>query len=162
MLLKSIASDTEILDIDEDFVGLTQTPLRLERRQYRRTDMDHGQYGVERWEGPKAGGRPFGQLLNLSAGGILIRAQSGDYRVGAQIRIRLRLPAYAGIYPFVSADGSGHGSEEWSGWMTVVRVRKNDDESFEIAGRLVDMRDIDRGMLGLYLSAQPLASHSDD
>ncbi len=43
--------------------------------------------------------------------------------------------------------------------MEVARVRSviGRDE-VEVAGRLVDMADTDRGMLGLYLSTQPLAA----
>ena len=37
-------------------------------------------------------------------------------------------------------------------------VREIGDGELEIAGRLVDMEEIDRGMLGLYLSTQPMAA----
>jgi hypothetical protein len=37
-------------------------------------------------------------------------------------------------------------------------VQKVDTRSYDIAGRLVDMDEMDRGMLGLYLSTQPLAA----
>ncbi len=42
--------------------------------------------------------------------------------------------------------------------MTINRVQKMEDGEYDVAGRLVDMEDIDRGMLGLYLSTQPLAA----
>ena len=44
--------------------------------------------------------------------------------------------------------------------MSVARVRQIEDEQneVEVAGRLVDMDEMDRGMLGLYLSTQPLAA----
>ena len=47
---------------------------------------------------------------------------------------------------------------EWVGWMDVARVNKVDDKHVDVAGRLVDMDEMDRGMLGLYLSTQPLAA----
>lgn len=131
---------------------------KIDRRRHRRHDYEMSHVIVERWDGPTKGGRPFGELVDLSAGGIRIRAKSTELRVGAQIRVRLRLPIYAGISPFVAADGTGRGSNEWTGWMTIVRLTKIDSDQFEIAGRLVDMREIDRGMLTLYLSAQPLAA----
>jgi hypothetical protein len=37
-------------------------------------------------------------------------------------------------------------------------VKKVDGKNFDVAGRLVDMEEMDRGMLGLYLSTQPLAA----
>lgn len=131
---------------------------RIDRRRHRRHDYEFAHVSVERWDGPTKGGRAFGEMMDLSAGGIRVRTSSADLRVGAQIRIRLRLPAYAGISPFVAADGSGKGSNEWCGWMTITRVQKVNSDLYDIAGRLVDMREIDRGMLTLYLSAQPLAA----
>ena len=41
--------------------------------------------------------------------------------------------------------------------MAVARVTRIDN-GMDIAGRLVDMDEMDRGMLGLYLSTQPLAA----
>jgi hypothetical protein len=37
-------------------------------------------------------------------------------------------------------------------------VAKIGKDEYDVAGRLADMDDIDRGMLGLYLSTQPLAA----
>jgi hypothetical protein len=42
--------------------------------------------------------------------------------------------------------------------MAVNRVKPLDASHTEVAGRLVDMDEMDRGMLGLYLSTQPLAA----
>ena len=47
---------------------------------------------------------------------------------------------------------------EWIGWIAVSRVQKVADDQFDVAGRLIDMEEMDRGMLGLYLSTQPLAA----
>jgi hypothetical protein len=42
--------------------------------------------------------------------------------------------------------------------MAVCRVIDAGGGEFEIAGRLLDMEEMDRGMLCLYLSTQPLAA----
>lgn len=131
--------------------------LPIERRRHRRTELEMCHYAVERYDALNRGSY-LGEIINISASGVKVRTRDGDIRLGAQLRIRLRLPAYAGIFPFVSSDGTSRGCDEWTGWMTITRVRANNDGSFEVAGRLVDMREIDRGMLQLYLSAQPLAA----
>jgi hypothetical protein len=131
---------------------------KIDRRKHRRTDLEMSRLCVERWDGPHTDGRSLGDILDLSASGIRIRTHLADLRVGAQLRIRLRLPVYAGISPFVTDDGTGSPTNQWCGWMTIVRVQKSDNNTYDIGGKLVDMRDIDRAMLGLYLSAQPLAA----
>ena len=66
---------------------------------------------------------------------------------------------YAGICPFIdSSDKQLQPKREWVGWMAVARVSKIDEKNVDVAGRLVDMDEMDRGMLGLYLSTQPLAA----
>jgi hypothetical protein len=42
--------------------------------------------------------------------------------------------------------------------MAVSHVQRVGPAMYELGGRLVDMEEIDRGMLGLYLSTQPLAA----
>jgi hypothetical protein len=42
--------------------------------------------------------------------------------------------------------------------MEVARVINLPEGRCEIGGRLLDMQDLDRGMLKLYLSVQPLAA----
>ena len=87
-----------------------------------------------------------------------IRTQS-PVRADQQIRLRLKLPAYAGISPFIdTTTGTPRARTEWTGWMSVSRVAKVDEKAYDVAGRLVDMDEMDRGMLGLYLSTQPLAA----
>ena len=129
-----------------------------DRRRHRRHDLEDSAIMVERYQGPTKGGRPFGEAMDLSASGIRIRVRCPDVKPGSQLRIRLCLPAYAGISPFVANDGTGKASNEWTGWMTVIRMSKVNSDLWDVAGRLVDMREIDRGMLGLYLSAHPLAA----
>ena len=130
-----------------------------ERRQHRRHDMERQGIAVDRWDGKRRLGQPFGQIVDISAGGVRIRTQQGGIRADQQIRLRLELPPYAGIHPFVDNQGqSMRGRREWVGWMAVSRVKQVDEQHVEVAGRLVDMDEMDRGMLGLYLSTQPLAA----
>jgi hypothetical protein len=130
-----------------------------ERRQHRRHEMDHHGITVERWDGSRRIGKPFGQIIDLSAGGVRIRTDQTSVRTDNQIRVRLELPDYAGISPFIDRSGASmRPKREWVGWMAVSRVQKVDEKHLDVAGRLVDMEEIDRGMLGLYLSTQPLAA----
>jgi PilZ domain len=131
---------------------------RIDRRKHRRHDLELSHVMVERYDGPTKPGRVFGEAMDLSAGGIRVRVRLPEVKIGSQVRIRLTLPVYAGITPFVAPDGSGRGANEWTGWMTVTRMQKVDSDLWDVAGRLVDMREIDRGMLTLYLSAHPLAA----
>ena len=131
-----------------------------ERREFRRHDMEMQGIAVDRWDGNRREGKTFGQLVDLSAGGVRIRTQQTDVRADNQIRVRIELPPFAGICPFVdTSSASGLAPKrEWVGWMTVARVKPVDKKTVEVAGRLVDMDEMDRGMLGLYLSTQPLAA----
>jgi hypothetical protein len=130
-----------------------------DRRAHRRYDLEHQAITLDRWNGNTRSRVTFGQVVDLSAGGVRIRTRQPNLRTDTQIRVRLELPAYAGICPFVdTSGGEPRPKREWTGWMTVARVRPLADGGFEVAGRLVDMEEIDRGMLGLYLSTQPLAA----
>jgi len=141
---------------------LTETSEELnntERRAHRRADLEQQGIGVERWDGNRRVGKPFGQIVDLSAGGVRIRTKQGNVRPDNQIRLRLELPEYAGISPFLDNSGKSLAPKrEWVGWIAVNRVQKVSEKEVEVAGRLVDMDEIDRGMLGLYLSTQPLAA----
>ncbi len=130
-----------------------------ERREHRRHDMEMSGISVDRWDGNKRLGKSFGQLVDLSASGVRIRTTQTDVRPDNQIRVRIELPAYAGISPFIdTTKKSAEAKREWVGWMAVARVKKVDAQTVDVAGRLVDMDEMDRGMLGLYLSTQPLAA----
>jgi len=131
-----------------------------ERRAHRRHDLEDQQITVQQCNGPRRSGQSIGQLVDISTGGVRIRTQrTDDLRVDQQIRVRLELPAYAGIFPFVDTSGPKiQPKREWEGWMAVSRVRKINSHVSEVAGRLVDMQEMDKGMLGLYLSTQPLAA----
>jgi len=133
--------------------------IGAERRKFRRHEFDQRGVSVERFDGDKRAGKIFGHLIDISAGGVRIRTPEADVKADAQIRVRLELPTYAGITPFINSTGTTlEGRREWVGWMTVRRVLKIEDGNFDIAGPLEDMEEMDRGMLGLYLSTQPLAA----
>jgi len=134
-------------------------PKGDERRQHRRHDLEQQSLTIDRWDGARRVGKTFGQIVDLSAGGVRIRTEQTQIRPDQQVRVRIELPDYAGISPFIDAsDKTLTPKREWVGWMAVARVNKVDNNCVDIAGRLVDMDEMDRGMLGLYLSTQPLAA----
>ncbi len=129
-----------------------------DRRRHKRHDMEIQEIKVDRWDGARSG-KMFGKIVDISAGGVRVRTNSINVQADNQIRVRLELPAYAGISPFVAADSTSmEPKNEWVGWMTVSRVIPVGSNQFDVAGQLVDMDEMDRGMLGLYLSTQPLAA----
>jgi hypothetical protein len=131
----------------------------IERRVHRRADLEQRGIEVERWDGARRVGKPLGRIVDLSAGGVRIRTEQTNIRSDNQLRLRIELPDYAGISPFVENTGSDlQPKREWVGWLAVNRVQKIDSRQVDVAGRLVDMDEMDRGMLGLYLSTQPLAA----
>jgi hypothetical protein len=150
--------------LHEQMTASKGTPIAMtlkgaERREHRRHDLDQQAIAVERWDGTRRVGKPFGQIVDISAGGVRIRTEQKNVKPDHQIRVRMELPAYAGIHPFIDSSGSNmEPKREWIGWVAVSRVQKLDEKNLEVAGRLVDMDELDRGMLGLYLSTQPLAA----
>jgi len=142
----------EVARFHPDLVG-------AERRRHRRHDLEQMGIAVQRWDGARGASHEFGTIVDLSAGGVRIRTEQPGVRPDHQIRVRMELPDYAGICPFVdTAAEHPQPKREWIGWLAVNRVHKLGAQEFDIAGTLVDMDDIDRGMLGLYLSTQPLAA----
>ena len=129
-----------------------------DRREHRRHDLEQQGIAVERWDG-RRGADVIGRIVDISAGGVRIRTSQRGLRADHQVRVRLELPPFAGISPFIdTAAGRPEPKQEWVGWMAVCRVIETGDGEVEIAGRLLDMEEMDRGMLGLYLSTQPLAA----
>ena len=136
-----------------------ESQTAADRREHRRHDLETQDISVDRWDGGKRAEKSFGKIVDLSAGGVRIRTVQPNVKTDNQIRVRLELPAYAGISPFIASQGKALcPKNEWVGWMTVSRVAKINKDEHDVAGRLVDMDEIDRGMLGLYLSTQPLAA----
>jgi hypothetical protein len=129
-----------------------------ERRSHRRHDLESLGVKIDRWDPARQTGAKFGRIVDLSAGGVKILAKAGEVKADSQIRVRMELPTFAGISPFVDTTGPQiQPKREWVGWLSVTRLHQSGKE-VEIAGRLVDMAEMDRGMLGLYLSTQPLAA----
>jgi hypothetical protein len=139
------------------FLRIGQT--NYDRREHRRHDLESRNLPVQRWDAHRGSGVALGTIVDISAGGVRLRTSDNRLRVDQQIRVRLELPAYAGICPFVDTrSDQPQPKRDWVGWMTITRVRKIDGKTVEAAGRLVDMDELDRGMLGLYLSTQPMAA----
>ncbi len=138
-----------------------------DRRAHRRHDLLDRAIVVERLDSAreKVAARKkapaettLGQLIDLSAGGIRLRSSDKSTTVGSQIRVRIELPSFAGISPFIDHSGPTiRPKREWTGVLTVVRVREVGND-VEIGARLEDIDELDRGMLSLYLSTQPLAA----
>jgi hypothetical protein len=138
-----------------------------ERRLHRRHDLEQQGLSVERFDRTRRrsiAAQVLGQLIDLSASGVRVRIK-GEGATGVQpdqqIRVRIELPTYAGISPFIDTTGpEPRPARQWVGWMTVARVQPVAEgaDEVDVAGRLVDMEEIDRGMLGLYLSTQPMAA----
>ena len=129
-----------------------------DRRRHRRHDLEQQGIPVERWDGARKSARPFGKIVDISAGGVRLRVAEA-IQADNQIRVRLDLPPFAGISAFIDTTSTDpKPSREWVGWMSVNRVQKISDFEYDVAGTLVDMEEFDRGMLGLYLSTQPLAA----
>ncbi|QOV91504.1 PilZ domain-containing protein [Humisphaera borealis] len=137
---------------------MTPMTIHFERRTHRRFDVEPMSITIERWDGRRDSRLVFGQIIDLSASGVRLRTRQQGIRVDQQIRVRLDLPDNGGIFPFVDTSGGQlQPKREWVGWLAVARVRQVGD-SFEVAGRLVDMEEMDRGMLSLYLSTRAMAA----
>ncbi len=130
-----------------------------ERRRFRRHELVGPQVSVERWDTASASGQAMGEVIDLSAGGVRIRTGDPTIQPGQTIQIRLSLPRHAGISPFVSYAGEAiQPSCEWVGRFAILRRLERADGTIDLGGRLIGMDEPTRGMLGLYLSIQPLAA----
>lgn len=148
-----------MMDTQVEAAETVELKIGADRRVHRRADLDQQHISVERWDGARRSGQPLGELVDISASGVRIRTTHRNIRTDNQIRLRLELPDYAGISPFLDNTGPALSPKrEWVGWLAINRVEKVDAKHTEIAGRLIDMDEIDRGMLGLYLSTQPMAA----
>jgi hypothetical protein len=145
--------------MSEPYVRFQGPRAVADRRRHRRHDLERQGITVERWDGARKSSSPFGQIIDISAGGVRVRTNVASVRADNQVRVRLELPAFAGISPFIDiSDAEPRAKREWVGWMSVNRVQKIAENEYDVAGVRVDMEDMDRGMLGLYLSTQPLAA----
>src|SRR5690349_6279347 len=71
----------------------------VERRAHRRYDFEQRAITLDRSNGSTRSRVTFGQIVDLSAGGVRIRTTQSNLRTDTQIRVRLVLPPYAGICP---------------------------------------------------------------
>jgi hypothetical protein len=160
-----MARSPEHIDHDSSSFD-AHAPLRIqdapgfpERRRWRRHELLGPQVIVERWDSARSQAVPLGEIVDLSAGGVRIRTGDPTIAPGEVIQIRLSLPSHAGICPFVSYAGMAlQPSCEWVGRLAVQRRLERDDGTIDLGGRLLGMDESTRGMLGLYLSIQPLAA----
>src|SRR5918993_1453163 len=101
-----------------------------ERREHRRHVFEEQGTTFDRWAGARREGKTFGRIVDLSAGGVRIRTEQTDVKPDNQIRVRIELPAYAGIAPFIDTTKKGMASKrEWIGWMAVARGNKVDGKT---------------------------------
>lgn len=129
----------------------------VERRKHRRHDLSDHDLPVYAVIDGSPADTALGKLMDISSGGIRFTTHSNGIRPESRINVHLSLPPFAGIRAFVDKS-SEQPAEQWQGVMSVTRVVRQDDGSFEVAGRLLDLSDGERGLLGLYLSTQPLAA----
>src|SRR5271156_6786334 len=89
-----------------------------DRRQHRRHDFDQQGVSVQRWDAQKLAAKPLGKILDISAGGVRFQTSDGNVRPDQQIRVRLELPTYAGISPFIAPSTMGlEPKPDWVGWI---------------------------------------------
>src|SRR3954471_4455811 len=97
-----------------------QMSLSSEQREHRRYDLGGQTLMVNRWDASRRSAAPLGYLVDLSAGGVRIHTEQVNVKPDSQIRVRLELPAYAGICPFIETEsGAPKPKNEWVGWLAV-------------------------------------------
>src|SRR3954463_16419762 len=101
--------------------------IASEKRENRRYDLGGQTLSVNRWDTNRRAAEPLGYLMDLSAGGVRVRTDQKNIKADSQIRVRLELPAYAGISPFIETQsGDPKPKTEWVGWLAVSRVKPID------------------------------------
>src|SRR5690242_5631795 len=95
-----------------------------ERREFRRHDLEQQGITVLRVDANQRNREKLGDIVDISAGGVRLRTSDANLRPDNQVRVRVELPTYAGICPFVDTTASEpQPKREWVGWMTISRVR---------------------------------------
>ena len=136
------------------YMTLTQN---VERRKHRRHDLSDQDLPIYAVNDGQPADTALGKLLDISSGGMKFQTRSGAIRPNSRIGVQFSLPSFGGVRAFVDHETEGF-TTDWTGFMTVTRVIRQSDGSFEVAGQLMDLSDGERGLLGLYLSTQPLAA----
>src|SRR3981081_4260598 len=95
---------------------LASEPAGSERREHRRYELGGQTLSVNRWDGRRRDTLDLGYLMDLSAGGVRVRTAEANIKPDHQIRVRLEMPSYAGICPFLESDGQqAKPKNEWIG-----------------------------------------------
>ena len=127
--------------------------LPTERRRTFRMDLEDRDIAVELRSPAGRPGKRIGTVIDLSTEGMKFKTRFGELAVGDRLSIKIQLPSMCGISAFVSHD-DGRATDAWSGDFEVARVVKRMDGGYDIGGRLMNLTDTDKGLLGLYLSLQ--------
>ena len=100
---------------------LTTQPAGAERRDHRRYDLGGQTLSVSRWDGRRRQASELGYIMDVSAGGVRVRMPAApDIRPDSQVRVRLEMPSYAGICPFIDTTHvQPRPKNEWIGWLAV-------------------------------------------
>ncbi|MGF1634868.1 MAG: PilZ domain-containing protein [Phycisphaerae bacterium] len=130
--------------------------LDSERRRWKRKDIAWRDLEIDRMVPGTLKSESLGRIVDMSAGGIKVHV-SQHIPIGTQIYVRLRLPAFAGISPFL-AEGALRPASQWVGYVHVARITRDENGQFEAGLEMLDLDDRNRGMLGLYLSTMPAAA----
>ncbi len=123
-----------------------------DRQVHRRHDLEQQSIEVKRVDAGRKDAAILGKIMDISASGVRIRTSRADVRPTARSASASSCrptPASArsSIRPAPRPSRS-----EWTGWMAVARVSPvGGGDEVDVAGRLIDMDEMDRGMLGLYL-----------
>src|SRR5260221_5987118 len=94
-----------------------QSDVSSEQREHRRYDLGGQTLSVNRWDANRRATAPLGYLMDLSAGAVRVRTDQPNIKADSQIRVRLDLPSYAGISPFIDTEaGQPEPKTEGTGW----------------------------------------------
>ena len=129
-----------------------------DRRRDRRRSFEGRQLVVEQVDAKTFRAFKIGMLIDLSTNGLRFKTGDTTLSEGSIVQIRLTLPSFTGISPFLVRNGTPVPSSQWTGWITVARVVERLDGTHDVAGEMMGLDEVDLGMLGLYLSTQPLAA----
>ena len=126
-----------------------------DRREYRRYELFSGPT-VKCVDPAARATRDFGQLVDISAGGVRVRTTDGNIKEKQEIHVAMSMPDRYGVSAFIDRKaGTAKPMADWTGRMNIRRVKKV-GKQFEVSGELLDMTQNDRDMFRLYLSTQPL------
>ena len=131
--------------------------LPSERRRTFRTDLEDRNIAVELRAPKGKPGKTIGTVMDLSTEGMKFKTRFGELAVGDRLSIKIQLPTMSGISAFVDK-GEGKATNAWSGDFEVARVVRRMDGGYDIGGRLMNLTEADRGLLGLYLSLQTMTA----